>query len=238
MIFHGGTHRSYGIRFNRLVTSVTCLQACQSEFGITIGTGVSTWADQSAGAHNYTNASGPGQPAFIQPDAAGLNGYPCLRGDGTASFMSNTTWVIPAPGTTPTFIWMIARPIVLTNARRIIGGSGSNYMYNQISGTGGNVTQTGGNIGTGFTVAAGFQRFELWYNNATSDYIKIGPNSVTGTNAGNTGGTGRGIFGSAGGSLFNGDIAAIMYFSGLPSNAELALLNSACITKYGNKVKV
>lgn len=71
----------------------------RSDLGITIGTGVSTWADQSGNGNNVTQATGSRQPAYTTSSAV-FNNRPCLRGDGVDDVLSNTGNVWPTTSLT------------------------------------------------------------------------------------------------------------------------------------------
>jgi len=66
----------------------------RSDLGITIGTGVSTWADQSGNGNDVTQATGSKQPAYTASSAV-FNNKPCLRGDGVDDVLANTGTVWP-----------------------------------------------------------------------------------------------------------------------------------------------
>jgi hypothetical protein len=53
----------------------------RADLGVTLATGVSSWADQSGNGYNFVQAAGGNQPEFI---ANGVNGKPMLRGSRAA----------------------------------------------------------------------------------------------------------------------------------------------------------
>jgi hypothetical protein len=82
---------------------------------------------------------------------------------------------------------------------------------------------------------------EVYWSNTTADFFKIGSTNVTGVAMGNSGvSTGRSLgFGSGTGQFnWSGEIAMVMYCSGLPSAAERAALADAVTVKYGGTVGV
>jgi hypothetical protein len=71
----------------------------RADLGITIGTGVSAWADQSGNANDFAQGTGGSQPAF---EAAGYSGLPSVLFDGVDDVLSNTTLAATLPGGTDT----------------------------------------------------------------------------------------------------------------------------------------
>lgn len=63
-----------------------CLLWLRADLGVTIGTGVATWADQSGNGHNATQATGSKQPIRNATDAD-FAGLPSLHGDGVDDYM-------------------------------------------------------------------------------------------------------------------------------------------------------
>lgn len=82
----------------------------KGDAGITIGTGVSTWADQSGNANNFTQSTGGSQPSQI---SAGLHGMNTVRFNGSSQYM-----VGPAIGSLLSAsaygVFLVARPITVT----------------------------------------------------------------------------------------------------------------------------
>lgn len=226
------------IQFNTLVTSVTCLQAVQSDVGITLnGSTVSAWTDQSGNGKNYTGV-GTAQPTY---NAAALNGFATLTFDGVNDTLTSAL-SLPAPGTTPTFLWMIVKQRAWGAGRRLVGDSASGLTHvlyqNAVTPQITQFDSANGPVNAGGAIGS-WVRVEAWFNNATTDYLKVGATRLTGTNTGNNASTGNRLIASAAGASFsNIEVAALMYFSGLPSAGELAALSAAVTAKYGASVGV
>lgn len=61
----------------------------RSDLGITIGTGVSQWADQSGNGNHATQATSGAQPAYSASDAQ-MGGFPSVSMDGTDDFLAGS----------------------------------------------------------------------------------------------------------------------------------------------------
>lgn len=207
------------------------LQWCRGDRGITIATGVSLWADQSGNGHDYAQAAGSAQPAY---NATGLNGRGTLLFDGSNDLLTNATLNLPAPGTTPTTIILVAKQVSWTAGDRIWGGTADNgCMLSQNTVTpqirqsnGANVNaNSAGTIGSWFRILGAF-------GNSTADRCKVGATNVTGGNALNTDpAAGRSLGASTGAAFSNVEIAELIVLNTTFANgsaSELAL--SAYIT--------
>ncbi len=226
------------IQFNRLVTSVTCLQAVQSDIQVTLnGSTVSAWLDQSGNGKDYSQGTGAAQPTY---NAAGLGGFPTLTFDGVDDNLASSL-NLAAPVTTPTFIWWIGRQLAWGSGKRWFGGTSNGNIITVTGVTSSPTVQQfcgGAANANSAGVLNSWFRHEAWFNNGTSDYLKIGATSVTGASAGTGSATGRQLGNGAAASFLNMEIAAIMYFSGLPSAGELSALSAAAVAKYGPSVGV
>lgn len=218
--------------FYKLITSAPVLQAIQSDLGVTSSGGlVSTWADQSGNGKNYT-AAGAAQPSIGN---ATVNGFPVVSFDGVANAMT-AALTLPAPGTTPTYIWMIIRQNTwvvntgfvsqdnATGAHMIWQGSGSPDILSFEGTT--NLTNTAAALGA-------WVRLEAQWQNSILDYLKINETNVTSINTGNSASTFNRTLGrvsTAGFAKF--DILALMYCGGIVSQKDRDALSAAARAKY------
>jgi hypothetical protein len=224
-----------------IVTSVPVLAYFVADLGVTIGTGVSAWADQGPSAYSAVQATGTAQPLL---QTAALGGSNTILFDGVDDRLVVGTLDLPAPGTTPTFLFFVARRVTGAINVSMFGGGGSTTMR-LFRGGADLIRMNNGTSGPTVTMVAGgpFYRGEALYaNSATVDYLKIGTvNSGVGTATGNNdAGAGQYTIGAqqlAGTNAGNDDIAVVMLCGGNPSAAEKAALD-AWVTAYYNGVVV
>lgn len=220
-----------------LVTlGANCLQWCRGDLGVTIGTGVSDWADQSGNGFHYAQVTGAAQPTFGATD--GPNSTPALTFDGVDDVLSAAGLNLPAPGTTPTWIWIVLKQIAWTNGRRIVAPvslttrvalsqstlSPSLEQFNGVS----------ANLNNGATLGS-WVAVQSYYSNTVNDFIGVNDVAlVTGTSAGNnSGATGRTLGGAAASLFSNTAVAEIVYANVLPSPGQLASFAAYRLARYG-----
>lgn len=88
----------------------------RSDLGITMGTGVKIWADQSGGGHDLVQNTGTLQPALITNQ---LNGFSALRFDGVDDCMQTLLFTYGPPAT----IFAVFKVRAYANMTSIYDGS-------------------------------------------------------------------------------------------------------------------
>lgn len=169
------------------ILGASLLQWVRADLGVTLnGSDVSAWADQSGNGHDYAQGTASAQPAFQA--AGGPNSQPCIEFDGVDELLVNTTLDLPAPGTTPTLIWLIMRTVTWTGGRAIVGSDASFGCELRFANATPDVSAYNGvdNLSSDLPVAT-WGRVQGFFNNATTDYTRaIAGAKATGNNAGNT----------------------------------------------------
>lgn len=228
------------IQFSKLVSSVPVLLAVQSDMGVTLnGSTVSAWADQSGNDNHFSQGTAAAQPTYA---ATALNGKPTITFDGSNDEMSSAGPNLPAPGTTPTFLWGVFRQVSWTlNEIILAANSASSTLIFQSTATPQVAMSNGLNVNANSGAAVGsWVRFEALFTASTSDYLKLGGTTVTGASAGNNDpAAGFHLGRNFPGTLWsNVAFAAFMICGGNPSAAEKATLSGAVTAKYGASVGV
>jgi hypothetical protein len=193
-------------------------------------------ADQSGNARHYTQTSPTLQPLIT----LGPNGVASIANPTAANGIRylESTWAAPGT-TTPMMILAVFRALGWNaGSGRLIGDAsfGNALAILQLDGSSPALEQYGasaGNISTDLAINA-WGVLEAKFNNATTDYIKLGAAAaVTGTNCGNAGAsTGRQIFARAGGNAGAFELAALIY----TAPASTTAFRSAVTSKYGVSV--
>lgn len=217
-----------------IITSVPVAQWVRSDLGITQGTGVSAWADQSGNARDFTQGTGAAQPLYTASDAT-LNNLPTVSCNGTAQFM-DSTWSRPAPATTPTWMWFIFRATGWTASAVLLGDLTANrFLLQQFTATPQIRAFDGTASGTTNALAINsWGRGILQFQNTTSDSMKIGSGAaVTGTALGNNVGTGT-KFGCNGGGVNFSKVwlAELVITTGVPNATEKTNMDSYGAARY------
>lgn len=220
-----------------IVTSKSPIFYLNGDLGITIGTGVSAWADQTVNGRNAVQATAGNQPTY---NASGLGGRGTVTFDGVDDVLV-MSYIPPAPGTTASWYWIVFNTIVSATSCRIFASSATTrhtLFWNPTTTILMNNTTS---------VNSMLQPRNVWYRgevsltNSTSDYLKIGSTSVTGANAGNNAGTVNFCIGAATSTPTfpsNTAIAAIGAWNGEPTSGEKAALDAWVTSYYGAGVSV
>lgn len=204
----------------------------RSDLGVTYdgSSRVSAWADQVA-AYDYAQATGSYQPLYSA--TGGPNSMPYVRLDDVNRYM-DVAMALPAPGTTPTCIWLVGRRTTDVGSKWIVGSSPVNkrLVYqvavgDQLATYDGSVAAT--NTGMGTNV---WGRIYAEFSNSTSDRLKCRATNTTG-NAGNSASeTKRTLGGSSTlSSLF--DFCEVLYLNAKLSAPDEALLDAYATARYG-----
>lgn len=219
-----------------LVSSVTCLRNWQSDFGVhDAGGGVcDTWTDIKSSVA-ASQATGARQPVIT---ANGASTHPVLRFDGVDDFLTEATLDLPAPPTA-TFIWAVIKQHAWTAAHGPFACSDTRMQLAGLTSSpnlaGFNGAQANNNSGAAIDTIV---RVEMRFVGTAADYIKIAATTTTGASFGTNNPAAGVVLGTVSGATngFNGDLACVMYFSGVPSGAELAALSAAAAAMYGASV--
>jgi hypothetical protein len=207
----------------------------RADLGITIGTGVSAWADQSGNGVNFVQPTGAAQPALV---AGAINGQPAVLGDGADDTL-RAVWARLAPSVQPFYVWAVYKQVTWSSGDCLMGDlSGVGLAFQQAVGATPTVSQFNGshaNLNTAAVLGA-YVRSESSFNNTVGSYQKIGATQVTGGNPGNA--IGGGTFalfsiGAAGTNCANLELAEAFVFPGEPTAGQRADLDAYCTARYG-----
>lgn len=186
----------------------------RADLGITLGTGVAAWADQSGNGADFVQVTGANQPALT---VAAINGRDAVTGDGVNDRLA-ATLARAAPGTQPFYICLLMRQNAWSLNRQIYN-DGATVLH--MSATTPNL-RTNNAINSTENAAAtvgSFKLVEMYFSNSVADYLRIGATAVTGVNTGNSAGTGSiNLFGnSAGSTCASSAICEGLMFLGTPT---------------------
>lgn len=222
-----------------IVSSTSPFFFLSGDLGITIGTGVSAWGDQTGNGRNATQGTAAAQPAYSASDSD-FGGRGALSGDGVDDMLT-VAWDPPAPLTTNVWFFAVLLQRTYTAGEYIMAGGNQILAIAQTPSTPAirqlNTTAVNANNGATVGVAA---RVEALFSGSTSDYIKCGAAAITtGGNAGNSDATTFALFNRPGGTgYFDGKIACIGAWAGLPTVGERSALSAWVTAWYGGGVLV
>jgi len=213
------------------------LFAIQSDLGITSST-TFTAADQSGNSKDFTSVT-TGRPTM----GTGPNGDPESVFDGSANQLTCATLNLPAPGTTPFFLFLIFRHITFVGSNPVVCGNAAALAAHLIYGVGGS-PRLSANSGTDSAIPAApptigsYECLEAYYSNTATDYLRRGSSSNTGIATGNNASTGYAIGGSGILTKANIGLLAAVGCSALPSGPQIAAARAKVIGMYGGTLIV
>jgi hypothetical protein len=180
-------------------------------------------------------ATGSLQPAYTASDAT-LNNRATIRGDGVDDYLNDTALNLPAPGTTNIWIHIVFKPRTWTSGDHIFGCNVTAYRFGQLAGATPQHYFSNGTISAQISPTLNtWQRGEIFLSNSTSDYLKIGATTVTGTNLGNTDpAAGFFLFARNVAGYADVDIARIIITQGKPTAGEISDLDTRLSSYYNN----
>ena len=203
--------------------SANVLQWVRADRGITLGTGVSAWADQTANANNYSQATGGKQPVYNTVDPT-LGNKPTITFDGVDDTLIDAGFTLPAPGTTPASALSVLKIVAESTNGAPYGDASAGGVISLIQGGAGahQLRAQCGAVGATTTFSAGqWMRTHSDFTGGASDVSRTGSSQSTGL-AGNATASGRAI-GSVGTGLFcNCAVFELVYLNFIPSAAQLA----------------
>lgn len=220
-----------------IVSTVTPFFFLSADLGVSMGTGVATWADQSGSGNNAVQISGAAQPALISsdPDFGGRNS---VSGDGSNDTMT-MTWNPPAPGTTNIWFFAVLMQRTYTAGEYLMAGGNTILGLAQSAVTPQlrqfNTTGANANAGAVLNVPT---RLEALFSSSVADYIKLAATTTTGVSAGNSDAPSFNLFSRNGAGFGDSKIACVGAWNGKPSAGELAALSTWVTNYYGGGIAV
>lgn len=195
---------------------------------------VAAWADQSGNARDYLQATATAQPELSV--AGGPNATAIVKFNGLSSQMTAATLALPAPGTTPTYVWLVLLQDTWTINEVFLSGQDgtARHQLAQLTSTPTLGANNGGTANSSSALALdAWGRVEIGFTNSTSDFIKLIATAVTGNNNGNNSSTSR-VIGCRNATAFaNVWLAELFYANRIPSAAERTALDAYCTARYG-----
>lgn len=213
------------------VTSRSWFFFLSGDLGITIGTGVSAWADQTGNERHATQVSGTAQPAYSASDAD-FGDRGSVAGDGVNDTMS-VAWDPPAPGTTNIWFFAVILQRTYTAGEYIWAGGNIILALAQSPATPQlrQFNTTGANANAGAVVGTASE-IEEFFNNTTTSYLRCGSTFVTGANPGNSDATAFALFSRPGSGFGDVKIACVGACDGEPTAGELDAIRASAAAYY------
>lgn len=208
----------------------------RADLGITIGTGVAAWADQSGNGNNFANGTGASQFALTANDAT-LNNQATVLADGVDDFIANATANL---GALPITIIMIAKQVTWTGGRFLCCSDSLASTLGLILSIASpgirqiNTSQV--NLQNALAIGT-WGRVQAQFTNSAADLLRaLAPaNDVTGGNAGAGVATGFRLAKQGGASTAFGNVAfaEVMVLNVIPTAQNNTDLSAYITARYG-----
>jgi hypothetical protein len=237
---HAYLGEKWGIQSLSPLSPLSLVSSVSPNFFVSadVGAAGTLWSDQSGNARDFTQSLGSNFEPTIVPNS--LNGKGTILFDGVDDFYQSA-YVPPAPGTTPSWYFIIFRPITATTSATILGSNNTNRFRLYWANTTLMASFNGGTQLSGAVTANNWYRGALFFNNDLTDYRRIGSLTVSGSNAGNNVGnvgTYLGAINAAGAVPANVSIACVGSWAGQPTPEEQASLDLWVQSYYGPSVQL
>lgn len=214
------------------------LQVIQTDIGVTLGAGstVTNWADIGGQGLNYSAVSAPTY------GASNVNGFKSILFDSGSSNVMSSALTLPAPGTTPTYVCLIFKPLTWANNNGIIGQNsttGAHVIYQNGSSPATVAFNATNSLANNGAALGSWVMLEAQYTDTIQDYLKIGSGApVSGINTGNNASVSARLIGKSlsTGACGNFEILALLYLSGIVGNPVRNALRKAIRFKYAGIV--
>jgi hypothetical protein len=207
--------------------------------GVTLnGNGLAGWSDLSGGARHFAQGGAEAVCGVYTAVDATIASKGSVLFNGTSQWLPNT-WNPPAPGTTPTWMRIIAKQIGRpTSGGQLIGSNLTNRFCVRSAATDNNAN-AGNGVQTG-SVAMTFGAWfavDVYFSASTSDYLHIGANKATGASLGTQDPNGFALASRQDGSAVWGNFAVAGFIAANVEPAgRLTTLNALCAKWWGPNV--
>lgn len=210
----------------------------QSNVGTSTGS-TFTMADTSGNGKNFTATL-----AAMPTVGSGPNGLPEVIFDGVNQVITCSGLNLPAPGTTPFFLFLVFRHITFVGTNPVVCGNAAASARHLLYGVGGSPRLSSFNgvesaIPASPPAIGSYECTELYRSNSTSDYLRRGSGAAaSGINTGNLASTGFSFGGAGVLTKSNIGLLAAVGCSALPSAGQIAEARALVTAMYGSNVQV
>ncbi len=198
------------------------LQWVRADLGITIGTGVSAWADQSGNGKDYTQATGANQPVYNSSDAT-LSYLPTVEATANGQNLLSSL-ALPNPTVSPWSVLLVVKFNAAPGLQVLVSSpvDARPFIYSTSTASQLNVSGNGGDIANVTSVAV-WNRLMATFSNIANDVIKVGSVAATGNIVNGVGSapTQRQLFTQAG-NYCRAKVFEIVHLNKVASAPELA----------------